>query len=438
MNNLKKQLKQMKKTANENIAGYKKLNNLLTKDKTAREIYLNFSMEEKIAVGKINTLEVFIKSKPNKENIKEELSPSGRYKLTVTPYTTGKNTWNYTQGVVTNVDTGKVIDTIYRNYSVLPRLWIENHKNGHDYLVSGENYQGQTVIELDTGNRRDYLPETAIHGAGFCWSEYEYLSDQQLIMVNGCYWACPYEYFFYDFSNPMAGWPKLECNRSINSGYLRPRPNIEDDTITTYKVECPPEELEDEYDDIDWDIIDAELADYPIAEKVVFKRVDNKLVVIKEEFSEKQQKYIKQREEAIKKWSAWIKNWKETDDILPLFEEKCKQLKDSDSILYHFNNSRGWHGTYNESEWNGWQPDNKTENKVANPVYNARIHHYSKDNNITSMDIRWHVDQTGPLCLQINHNGQTREFFPRTKEGLDQLFQRAEDLEKGVIRCPQQ
>lgn len=30
-----------------------------------------------------------------------------------------------------------------------------------------------------------------------------YFQQKKLIVIDGCYWACPYELVFYDFSNPM-------------------------------------------------------------------------------------------------------------------------------------------------------------------------------------------------------------------------------------------
>lgn len=37
-----------------------------------------------------------------------------------------------------------------------------------------------------------------------CWAEIIYFQQKNLIVVDGCYWACPYELVFYDFSSPMS------------------------------------------------------------------------------------------------------------------------------------------------------------------------------------------------------------------------------------------
>src|SRR6185312_13000866 len=89
--------------------------------------------------------------------------------------------------------------------------FVEDHPNGHPYLVTGADYQGQTVIELDTGRRRDFIPDAAKDGVGFCWTDHRFDPSTQLLIVEGCIWAAPFEYRFYDFSDPMEkGWPELE------------------------------------------------------------------------------------------------------------------------------------------------------------------------------------------------------------------------------------
>jgi len=136
-------------------------------------------------------------------------SPSGKYVLSISSKETKPGCWNYTTGEVAQADTGEVIKTVERNYSSFPFAWVEGHPNGHDYLVCGADYQGQTVIELDTGGRLDFLPEDAKQGHGFCWSVYEFNREHQMMVVDGCIWAAPYEFRFYDFSDPMSGWPEI-------------------------------------------------------------------------------------------------------------------------------------------------------------------------------------------------------------------------------------
>jgi len=75
---------------------------------------------------------------------KEYLSPSGKYKLVLTPFKTQEGCWSYTQGLVYEGD--RLITEVQRDYSSFPFAWIDPHVNGGSYLICGENYQGQTVI----------------------------------------------------------------------------------------------------------------------------------------------------------------------------------------------------------------------------------------------------------------------------------------------------
>lgn len=138
------------------------------------------------------------------DEAKTARSPSGRYSLEIVPYGNGPGKWAYTRGLVRGEEPNSVLADVKRNYSQFPYSWCEGHSNGHDYLICGEDYQGQTIIELDTGQRLDYVPDSAERGFGFCWVAHYPSPDGKYIFVDGCVWACPYELILYDFSSPMA------------------------------------------------------------------------------------------------------------------------------------------------------------------------------------------------------------------------------------------
>ena len=146
----------------------------------------------------------------NRGESRESLSPSGKYKLVLTPYTTSKGSWSYTRGEVFRTSDGERVADVKRNYSSFFHLWMEEHVDGHDWLVCGEDYQGQTFCELDTGRVKSHIPDAAFDGHGFCWTDCELLADGKTLKVDGCYWACPYETRLYDVTNPMSGWPALQ------------------------------------------------------------------------------------------------------------------------------------------------------------------------------------------------------------------------------------
>ena len=150
---------------------------------------------------------------------REHLSLSRRYKLVVQSYGTSPGTWSYTSGTVyrrgTDADDIVFVDdsgkwvpiaTVRRNYSAFPFLFVEDHPKS-DFLVCGHDYQGQTVVDLKTGARKDALSPGTEDGHGFCWSEHRFDAATCTLVVCGCHWAFPYEYRLYDFSDPMSGWP---------------------------------------------------------------------------------------------------------------------------------------------------------------------------------------------------------------------------------------
>ena len=153
-------------------------------------------------------------STANPETLKEVLSPLGRYKLVISYHSTRKGSWGYTKGRTFRVSTGEMVGEVCRNYSSFPYLFVEDHPSSHDYLVCGSDYQGQTVVELDTKSRKDYLPSSARAGFGFCWSSYQASPSKLTLAVEGCFWACPYEVWMVDFSAPMVGLWTLEMTPS--------------------------------------------------------------------------------------------------------------------------------------------------------------------------------------------------------------------------------
>lgn len=129
------------------------------------------------------------------------LSPSGHYRLDIQRYRTGPQTWDVSRGIVLRTADNIIIADIKRNYGAFWNAWV-NHPNGNEYLLCGEDYQGYTVVNLTQGFSDSYLPVRALQGWGFCWANVLPSPDGMTLAVEGCYWACPYDLVFYDFSQP--------------------------------------------------------------------------------------------------------------------------------------------------------------------------------------------------------------------------------------------
>jgi len=143
---------------------------------------------------------------------------SAPYELKIRTYNTKKGCWEFTMGEVYR--RGELIFKVMRNYHQFWHCWVLGHPDGHDYLLCGEDYQGVTVLQLDTGEVNSYMNRGHSQGFGFCWAgSVKPSRDKTLLAVVrcnsscahiGCVWAGPFEACIYDLSNPMvAPLPRL-------------------------------------------------------------------------------------------------------------------------------------------------------------------------------------------------------------------------------------
>jgi len=181
-----------------------------------KKLFQALSSEERYLVQREGIDDFFVETNRCTEGpgvpVQEHVSPSGRYRLMVTSYGTGKGAWRYTRGEVFRVVDGHLgerVADVKRNYTSFPFSWMEGHPKG-DFLIAGNDYQGQMFCELTTGRMKSHIPDEAFDGHGFCWATHRLLEDGHTLFVDGCYWACPYECRFFDVSDPMEGWPELK------------------------------------------------------------------------------------------------------------------------------------------------------------------------------------------------------------------------------------
>ena len=357
---------------------------------------------------------------PQEDLKKEYVSPSGAYKLVVIPHKTREGSWNVTEGLVYRQGSDKPIERVCRNYSSFPFLWVEPHNNGHSYLVCGEDYQGQTVIELDTGKRRDHLPEAATEGFGFCWVHYKYDPGTDLITVAGCIWAAPYEYRFYDFSDPMAGWSGVCLEYSPPDDDEEEEEDDDDEGSCIYDDDRWPTfesdgtikcyQSESRYDDDEDD--EDETKEMPVASVRTFKREGLKLIKAGVWVSDKEQKKRADRKEANRKYEAKLAKWKAEDPLYLAHRELQKN-----PVL-------------SQGEWasrgithDGWCPDFKKRE----PRHCHRI--LAKKTSKYTVDLEW-ATETGPIKLIIYKDGKTFEtlWFEHSVEGMEKAYAHARGL----------
>lgn len=340
----------------------------------------------------------FVPENERLDNQKEILSPSGKYKLNLSWFKTGEKTWSYSQGKVSLVGSEEPIGVVQRNYSSFPHLFIENHPSGEDFLICGEDYQGQTVINLSTGQRVDFLPEDAKQGHGFCAAAFFFDPKTQVLVIDGCIWACPYEYRLFDFSNPMQGWPELQ----LKDGYFDSDPRDptfnEDGTITLYESEYPTEEQEEAAGEEDVD-----RKTLPIAASKTVRKEGDHLVLVSAYVSEEEAARRVRRAEAERKYKEELDKFRSED---PLYL-KYSTLGSEAPWL---EKTHDWVGVTHSS----WCPDFKTqERRIGRDIY-------SKDG--LRVCLEWGT-VTGPIKVEISGSKAETRFFPHSVEGMVAAFE---------------
>lgn len=121
-----------------------------------------------------------------------------KYDYKIDAYTTGEKTWNYTKLTIINSETEEEVMHLNRNYHSLEFMFVS--KNGKDYIISGFDYQGISVMNLTDKTVKHYLPSRARLGAAFCITYFnDYDIEKDILKVEGCYWGGDYELREYKF-----------------------------------------------------------------------------------------------------------------------------------------------------------------------------------------------------------------------------------------------
>jgi hypothetical protein len=115
-------------------------------------------------------------------------------------------------GIISHTGVSKTLVTNAANETVLeiksaydhPFLNLVKHRNGKDYLVYRKDLYGYSIYDVADKKNVDYFPRKSLDGGEtFIWCSVTYCAVNDVLAVDGCYWACPYGFIFYDFSNPM-------------------------------------------------------------------------------------------------------------------------------------------------------------------------------------------------------------------------------------------
>ena len=350
--------------------------------------------------------------------MREYTSPSGKYTLKVESKSNGEGYWNSTVGTVTS--RSNVLFEVERNYSQFPFLFIEDHPDtGDDYLVCGSDYQGQTVLNLSSGDRKDTLSEGGDEGVGFCWGGYEFDRGTRLLVVSGCYWACPWEYKIFDFSDPF----DFKCavddkEHGFDDYHTRIRITPEG-VIEARTIDCDSEEYDEEDDDDT--PYDFDTSKIPFHEERHFTKNDNNKWElchhwVSDELIAKRKAYA----EAVEKQKAEWEHYKKTDEYFLALKSGMEDPIFSTKREYYLKGQcyQGWHPTYEG-----------TDTRIC--VHLACKQKTEKYEDL-SIDIEYGVKEA-PILIKTSLDGKFREnkWFERSLTNMEAALAYAKGLLEG-------
>lgn len=107
---------------------------------------------------------------------------------------------------------------------------IIEHSNGKNYLVFSIDLYGYSIIDLTNYNVYHFVPEESFkkNEETFIWTEVFYCKKNNIIAVDGCYWAHPYSTQFFNFSNPE----DLPYELLYSSSDIEGEINVDEDVIS--------------------------------------------------------------------------------------------------------------------------------------------------------------------------------------------------------------
>lgn len=98
--------------------------------------------------------------------------------------------------------------------------WLIAHKNGNEYLLFTKDLYGYSVLDLTTMQDFNYFPVGSFPtGETFIWCDVHYNYINNMMLVSGCFWACPSSVILIDFSTPLLESAQIDINEIINQDY---------------------------------------------------------------------------------------------------------------------------------------------------------------------------------------------------------------------------
>lgn len=123
--------------------------------------------------------------KPLKGKKETRASPSGKYKLELMPYAvTDMRCPFYSVVEIIRSSDGERMGKIIRNEADFPFLFVEN-RDGKDYLMCAEDYQGFTLVNITDGKKYDYVPEKSKRELSLRITDFHLSPSTQYVAIEG-------------------------------------------------------------------------------------------------------------------------------------------------------------------------------------------------------------------------------------------------------------
>jgi len=108
----------------------------------------------------------------------------------------------------------------FHTYDGSGYFWQISHQNGGHYLIFRQELYGYSVLNIETGKDYRYFPEGSFPtGETFIWALPCYNPQNNILAVDGCYWACPSSIVLADFTDPMRDTVYIDINEYNGDGY---------------------------------------------------------------------------------------------------------------------------------------------------------------------------------------------------------------------------
>ena len=108
----------------------------------------------------------------------------------------------------------------FRTHNDSGHFWRISHQNGRQYLAFKQDLYGYSVLDIEAGRDYQYYPKGSFPmGETFIWAIFYYNPRNNILAVDGCYWACPPSIVLADFADPMEDLVYIDINDHNGDGY---------------------------------------------------------------------------------------------------------------------------------------------------------------------------------------------------------------------------